>query len=321
VSDLTIGLFGDVMLGRGVADTLGSTPPAELWDPDLRELTADCDVVICNLECCVSERGAPTKLVRGKPFFFRGPPAAVEALRAIGAGVASLANNHALDYGPVALADTVVVLERAGIEPVGAGANIEHARRGIEVEAGGARIGIVAVSDHPSEFAAGPGEWGIAHADLHAGPPAWLLDEVRHLRADCDFVIVFPHWGPNMTVRPAVWQRSTATELLSAGADLVAGHSAHVFHGIERSVAYDLGGALDDYAIDADLRNDLGVLALWRPGEPKAPLELVGLRLHYCRTGIAAGADADWIARRLDHACGELGSTVERIGDSRFAVV
>jgi poly-gamma-glutamate capsule biosynthesis protein CapA/YwtB (metallophosphatase superfamily) len=317
---LTIGLLGDVMLGRGVARALASTPPAELWDSRVRELAGGCDLVLCNLECCISERGTPTDLIRGKPFFFRGPPAAVESLRAIGAGIASLANNHALDFGPVALADTVALLQRAGIEPVGAGPNIEQARRGIDVKAGGVRVGIVAVSDHPREFAAGPGEWGIAHTDLRAGPPAWLLDEVRRLRADCDLVIVFPHWGPNMTVRPAAWQRSLATELVSAGADLVAGHSAHVFHGIERFVAYDLGGALDDYAIDAQLRNDLGLLALWRPAEPQAALELVGLRLEYCRTVLAAGADAEWIASRLARACAELGTSVERVSEQHFVV-
>jgi poly-gamma-glutamate synthesis protein (capsule biosynthesis protein) len=127
-----------------------------------------------------------------------------------------------------------------------------------------------------------------------------------------------------MSVRPSPWQRSLARELVDAGADLVAGHSAHLFHGVERIgdglVAYDLGDALDDYAIDADLRNDLGLFALWRPAEPKAALELAGLRLDYCRTGLAGDAGADWIARRLEHACAELGSVVERIGENRFLV-
>jgi len=324
VTALTIGLLGDVMLGRGVAEALASTPPAELWDPQLRELAGGCDLVVCNLECCLSERGAPTARIRGKPFFFRGPPSAVEPLRAIGARVAGVANNHALDFGPDALADTIAQLQRAGIEPVGAGPNAERARRGVELTAAGARVGVVAVSDHPREYAAGADEWGIAYAPLREGAPAWLLDEIRRLRAGCDHVVAFPHWGPNMSVRPAPWQRSLGSELVGAGADLVAGHSAHLFHGVERSgggiVAYDLGDALDDYAIDARLRNDLGLLALWRPGSPEAALELVGLRLEYCQTRLASGADADWIERRLERACGELGTTVERVGEHRFLV-
>src|SRR5436309_11810710 len=255
------------MLGRGVAEALVTTPPADLWDPQLRELAGGCDLVVCNLECCLSERGAPTALVRGKPFFFRGPPSAVESLRAIGVRVAGLANNHALDYGPDALADTVALLEGAGIEVAGAGPDAERARRGVELTAAGVRIGIVALSDHPREFAATASQWGIAYAPLREGAPAWLLEEIGRLAERCDLVVAFPHWGPNMSVRPASWQRSLASELVDAGADLVAGHSAHLFHGVERVgdgiVAYDLGDALDDYAIDARLRNDLGLLALW----------------------------------------------------------
>jgi poly-gamma-glutamate synthesis protein (capsule biosynthesis protein) len=128
-----------------------------------------------------------------------------------------------------------------------------------------------------------------------------------------------------MATRPGRWQRQAADDLLGAGADLVAGHSAHVFHGIEQvergPVAYDLGDALDDYAVDPVLRNDLGVLALWHVGSERAWLELIGLFLGYCRTGLATGADADWIARRLETACRELGTDVERLGEQRFRVV
>jgi poly-gamma-glutamate synthesis protein (capsule biosynthesis protein) len=104
----------------------------------------------------------------------------------------------------------------------------------------------------------------------------------------------------------------------------VAGHSAHVFHVVERidgrPVLYDLGDALDDYMIDPELRNDLGVLALWRPGADR-DLELVGLRLDYCETGLARGNDADWIAARLDRACAELGTSVQRLDEQRFAII
>jgi poly-gamma-glutamate synthesis protein (capsule biosynthesis protein) len=320
----TIGLLGDVMLGRGVAKELGSTPPEELWAPEVREVAAACDLVVCNLECCLSERGRPTERIPGKPFFFRAPPAATDSLHAIRSRAVSLANNHALDYEEDALADTLEHLERASIAATGAGLGSEQARRAVSIEANGARLGIVAATDHPAEYAAGAGEWGVAYGDLRAGAPEWLLAELAKLRGECDVVLVFLHWGPNMTVRPAGWQRSLAAELLAGGADAVAGHSAHVFHGIgwdDSGLAlYDLGDALDDYAIDPTLRNDLGVMALWRPG-PETTLELVGLRLEYCFTRLANGADADWIAIRLERACGELGTTVERLGEQRFRVL
>ena len=69
------------------------------------------------------------------------------------------------------------------------------------------------------------------------------------------------------------------------------------------------------------LRNDLGVIALWRPGDPEAELELVGLKLDFCRTRLASGEDAEWIARRLTEACEPLGTRAERLAEQRFRIV
>jgi poly-gamma-glutamate capsule biosynthesis protein CapA/YwtB (metallophosphatase superfamily) len=320
----TIGLLGDVMLGRGVAEHLAEVPPEEVWSPELRELCWACDLMICNLECCISERGEPTSRVPGKPFFFRAPPVATESLRAVGIAGVGLANNHALDYEVPALLDTLELLKRAGIPAAGAGPTREAARSGVVVEGGGIRIGLLAVSDHPPKYAAGEEEAGIAYADLTRGPPGWLTEELDRLRGECDLVIAFPHWGPNMNPDPASWQLRAAAELVEAGASLVAGHSAHVFHGVGWAggcpLLFDLGDALDDYAVDPRLRNDLGLLVLWRPGNPAAPVELVGLRLDYCRTDLAYGQDAEWIARRLAGACPPLGSSVERVAEQRFSI-
>src|SRR5262245_57259875 len=103
------------MLGRSVARRLDEVSPEDLWAPEVRELCRACDVVLCNLECCVSSRGTPTERVRDKPFFFRGPPEAVGSLEAIGVGAVGLANNHALDYETEALTETLELLNAAGL--------------------------------------------------------------------------------------------------------------------------------------------------------------------------------------------------------------
>jgi poly-gamma-glutamate capsule biosynthesis protein CapA/YwtB (metallophosphatase superfamily) len=323
--ETAIGLLGDVMLGRGVAAELAAGRSGDdVWDPELRALGATLDLVVCNLECCLSDRGDPTTLIQGKPFFFRGPPAGVGALQAIGVRGVGLANNHALDFGPEALSDTLAALREAGIAAAGAGRGRAAARTGAVVSAGETRVGLVAATDHPVEFAAGSGEWGVAYADLRAGPPEWLLREITAVRERCDLVVASLHWGPNMATRPAGWQQELAAALQSAGADLVAGHSAHLFQGVAWAsggpVLYDLGDALDDYAVDRVRRNDLGLLAVWRPWNLEDELQLVGLRLEYARTGLAAGADADWIAARLTRACREQGSRVERVAEDVFRV-
>jgi poly-gamma-glutamate capsule biosynthesis protein CapA/YwtB (metallophosphatase superfamily) len=322
-SQPTIGLLGDAMLGRNVADRLIRDPHARLWSEDMVGVCASCDVLFCNLECCISERGTRTARIPGKPFFFRGPPVAAEALTILGVDAVALANNHALDYETEALADTLEHLSRAGIAAAGAGRGASVARSGVTVPADGLRVGMLSVTDHPLEYAASDDSWGVAYADLRSGLSEWVEAELRRLRGESDLVVAFPHWGPNMTVRPDRARRRRGRELVAAGADVVAGHSAHVFHGVElvdgRPVLYDLGPAVDDYAVDPQLRNDLGLLALWRPrGEPE--LELVGLRAHHCWTDLARGADADWIAARLSKACAELGTVPERVAEQRFTI-
>jgi poly-gamma-glutamate synthesis protein (capsule biosynthesis protein) len=305
---LTIALGGDVMLGRGVAETLVDRPPADVWSPELRAVFAEADIAIVNLECCISERGEPWDAER-KPFHFRAPPAAVDALMAIGVRAVWLANNHALDFGRVAFVDTLDHLARAGIAVVGAGRTLAEARAGRIVEVGGTRIGLVAFADHPADFAAKSEMSGIAWADISGGAPGWLVEQVSRLSRTCDVVIGGPHWGPNMRAAPPRSHRTVASDLVAAGLGALTGHSAHIVQGIQRidgaPICYDLGDLLDDYAVDPLLRNDLGMLALLRPGER---LELVPLRLEFARTTLARGADHAEIVERVILASRAMGT-------------
>jgi Bacterial capsule synthesis protein PGA_cap len=70
---VTLALAGDTMLGRGVARALATTPPEALVAPEVRAALDEADLVVLNLECCISERGRPWE-APGKPFFFRARP-------------------------------------------------------------------------------------------------------------------------------------------------------------------------------------------------------------------------------------------------------
>jgi poly-gamma-glutamate synthesis protein (capsule biosynthesis protein) len=114
-----------------------------------------------------------------------------------------------------------------------------------------------------------------------------------------------------MTSSPLPYVRSAARALRGAGAALVAGTSAHVFHGVEENVLYDLGDFLDDYAVDPQLRNDHGLLFLveLESGAPRR-IEAVPLKLEYAYTRLARGPEAEWIRERFRQACSELGTEV-----------
>jgi poly-gamma-glutamate capsule biosynthesis protein CapA/YwtB (metallophosphatase superfamily) len=306
-----LALAGDTMLGRKVAERIASDGPDGLVAGEVVALTQAADLFVLNLECCISERGTPWPDPR-KPFFFRAPPAATEVLNQLGVDCVTLANNHALDFGAEALLDTFEHLETAGIKWVGAGRNLEEARRPAVLDADGFRLAVLGGSDHPAEFAARPDSPGIAYG------LDWLAAAIDGL--DADAVLVTPHWGPNMTAAPRPHVLRAATSLRAAGATLIAGHSAHVFHGVEPGVLYDLGDFLDDYAVDSKLRNDLGLLffvTLDRTGPER--LEAVPLKLEYCHTRLADGEEADWIRRRFREACAALGTEVAE-DEGRFVV-
>jgi hypothetical protein len=289
-----LALAGDTMLGRGVGAELGRRPPESLVDPKLVEITRSADLFVLNLECCISERCEPAP----KRFTFHAPPAAVETLLHLGVDCVTLANNHALDCGIEALLECFDHLRAAGIAWAGAGETLEQARTPTLV--GG--LPVFAFADHQASFSAGPDRPGIAYAELAADVPGWIRERSRD-------ALVCPHWGPNMTSSPLPHVRSAARTLRDAGAALVAGTSAHVFHGVEANVLYDLGDFLDDYSVDPQLRNDHGLLFLvdLEAGGPRR-IEAVPLKLEYAYTRLARGSEADWIRERFRWACSELGT-------------
>lgn len=306
---MKLALAGDTMLGRNVGELLETTPPGELFADEVVAVAAEADLFVVNLECAISDRGAPWP-DPFKQFWFRAPPVAVEVLTHLGVDCVTLANNHALDYGTEALLDTMRHLRAAGIAWVGAGHDQATARRPAILEREGLRIGVVGVSDHPASFAAGPAQPGIAYANLRFGSPLWLLDTITNL--DTDIVVVTPHWGPNMVTAPVGHVERAARDLVGAGSTLIAGHSAHVFHGVTERVLYDLGDFIDDYAVDPELRNDLGLLFLvtFDAARP-IRLEAVPLAIDRCRTRLAAPREAKWIATRFRRACAALGTEVD----------
>jgi len=230
---------GDVMLGRGVAAAPGNAAQpladAALW---LRA----ADLTLGNLESVIAADGVP----RPGPFRMRAPPAAVATLRDAGFDLLGLANNHALDFGPAALAETVSRLQIAGISVVGVGPDVEAANRPVMRELNGVSLAFLAFNmvpdpqDRPQDLGWVRGGWDRERA----------VAAVAAARAQVDAVVVSVHWGYEYELRPDPSQRDAARALLDAGADLVIGHHPHVVQGTEASgnrfVAYSLGNFLFD---------------------------------------------------------------------------
>ena len=251
---------GDVMLGRLVNQKLKLRPPEFPWGgalPVFKE--ADCRII--NLECVISDKGRPWSATP-KVFHFRSDLKNIEALKVAGIDAVSTANNHSLDYEYDALFEMLAALERAGIRHAGAGRNLEEAREPAVLEIKGKKAAFIAFTDNEPAWAAKEHKPGVHFVPVDAGDPRAkrLFDIVAAAEKASDMVIVSAHWGPNWGREPVPGHVPFAHRLIDCGAQIVFGHSCHVFQGVEfyggGVIIYSAGDFIDDYAVDEVEKND-----------------------------------------------------------------
>lgn len=236
--DLLIHATGDVSLDPSYIPAFASNGYAWAWS-GLGGLFERDDLTIINHECPSTDIVAPLP----KQFSFRCDPQALSAARRGGVDVASLANNHGYDHGPEGLLDSIRNLRRAGIVPVGAGADERRADAPAYVDVEGWRVAIVGVGevlDPLDQVAVGdrPGT-AVGHDFGRA------LRAIRAARADADLVLVVIHWGVELDTQPREYQVEEARQMIDAGADAIFGHHAHRLQPMEtyrgRPIFYGLG--------------------------------------------------------------------------------
>lgn len=211
--------------------------------PGLLEEMNSVDIMVLNNEFPYSDRGTPTP---EKQFTFRAKPSAAAYLGDMGVDLVSLANNHAYDYGEPAFLDTMDILREAGITYMGAGRDLEEARRPVYYIINNLKIAFVAATqierlDHPDTKGATETSAGVFRC--------WngdnLLQTVREAKENSDFVIVFLHWGTENSETIDWAQEKQAPEVVEAGADLIIGAHPHCLQPIGMingvPVVYSLG--------------------------------------------------------------------------------
>lgn len=312
---ITLAVAGDVMLGRLVNEAIAREGFAYPWGnvvPTLRQ----ADLFLINLECALTtqterwhDRG------QYKPFYFRAEPSVVETLKIGRVDFASLANNHAVDFGIQGMLDTVAVLDQAGIAHAGAGRDLAAARVPARLAAAGLQVTVLAFADYPLAWAATPTSPGISYTPVSLAPEDFASVEgaLADARQQGGLVIFSIHWGPNMRSRPTQAFRDFAYRVIDAGADIFWGHSAHVAQGIEiyggKLILYDTGDFVDDYAVTAELRNDLSALFLVRiESSSLVRVELIPVSISKMQVNLAAGQDREWFVQRLRSLCAEMGT-------------
>lgn len=235
---LTLVAGGDVLPGHFLAPYLvrqGEDYPFVNLAPHFR--TADIGLV--NLETPLSWRG---KRVRHKTFTFRSNTTTAFALVRAGINAVSLANNHILDYGEWALADTLTSLDAVGIAHAGAGANETAARQPALLSLkNGLRVAILSYSlTFPERYWATEERAGTALARLPT-----LAADISAAKGQADLVVVCFHWGGELQEFPREYQSVYGHAAIDAGAGLVVGTHPHILQGFEwyrdGLIAYSLG--------------------------------------------------------------------------------
>lgn len=242
------------------------------------------DIAFCQLETMYTERGSRSE---GAIIALRGHPRNVSALTYAGFDIVSLAGNHVMDFGAEGIEDTIDVLKRHHITPIGAGRNITEARKPAILERNGVRTAFLAYNSiltHPS-YAAGPDAPGCvpirvrtSYEPIEEGNPGCpvkiitsaepddleaMKRDIAQLRREADTVVISFHWGlHHMAAVLATYETQLAHAAIDAGADLILGSHSHVLKGIEvykgKVIAYCMG----NFAFDA----------YWKPEDFETPM-------------------------------------------------
>jgi poly-gamma-glutamate synthesis protein (capsule biosynthesis protein) len=238
---VTIAFGGDVHFEGAIARRLASDPESTFGP--IATILRQADLAVVNLETAVTDRGT----AQGKQFTFRAPATAFTALKAAGVDVATMANNHGMDFGSVGLADSMEAAAKADFAVIGIGRDADQAFSPYMAKVNGQRIAIIGATqvlddNLAAAWTAGEGKPGLASAYQ----VDHLLQAVRDARRKADTVVVDLHWGRELAGCPIDRQRQIAPRLAEAGADIVIGSHAHVLLG---------GGYMDNAYVDYGLGN------------------------------------------------------------------
>lgn len=225
---------------------------------DVMAITGAADVFFANYEMPLSTRGQPIEKLAN----IRADPAIAPDIGRLGLDVVSLANNHMMDYGPEAMADTIASLDAEGIPHVGAGSALAQAVEPLILDVRGRTIGFLAFTClvapgagatdlrpgvapihvqsayevNPYWQAEEPGEPAMVtiHTFADAAEQAFAVECVRALREKVDILCLSLHWGyGGLSSRIAEYQRPLGHAMIDAGADIILGNHVHAVQGVE----------------------------------------------------------------------------------------
>lgn len=180
----------------------------------------------------------------------------LEVIKKYNIGLARLAGNHIMDFGDIGMADMCRELDRYNIDYCGV-----SYKKGVFINA---YLPVVKSINGKklAFFSAGECSFGYTD-DIKSMGYAWinspyLLREVKKIRSEVDFCIVYAHAGLECVDTPLKEWRERYKELIDSGVDCVIGTHPHIIQGIEEYnnglIVYSMGNFYydNDLPYDAD---------------------------------------------------------------------
>lgn len=216
----------------------------------LSGLFGAADLSMINLETALTNRGS----AQNKEYRFRASASVLKTLQRRGIDVVTMANNHALDFGRVGLADTLRARSRSKLPVVGLGNDITDALTPWTTKIGDTSFAFFGamnnepLSDEHNAARITRGWTATKRAPgivITPGAKHALLSAVRDAAQKQDVVVVYMHWGIEGSACPSARQTAFMQQLRAAGADVIIGAHPHVLEGAgfvgSTAVAYSLG--------------------------------------------------------------------------------
>ena len=274
---LRVAFVGDVMLDRGVRQSIERHGVDALFAPEIDSLFRRCGRVVANLECPATRIRWPVH----KRFIFRAEPEWLAGLRRHGVTHLNLANNHTMDQGREGLRDTRQQVLRHGMTPFGMDSTADAACRPLLLAESPRRVWIFTSLRVPSEnWAYLPDRPSVCECTIDT-----LAVRIARLRRrePQAVIVAMLHWGLEHDTLPTRRQRIAARRLIAAGADCLVGHHTHTAQPSEwvqgRPVFYGLGNFIFDQSRPLNTR---ACLVRLRLTNRSATVETLPIEIRHC---------------------------------------
>lgn len=205
----------------------------------VRTLITQSDLAIANFETSINE----SKKLSGYPRF-NSPPEVLEGISKTGFDLMVTANNHCMDTGVEGAENTIELIKKNGMIPLGTG---DKQYKSSIIDVNTIKLGVLAYTTTINGLKAPEGFVSMADEGQ-------IKKDIDAIKDNCDFVIVYMHTGVEYARDVSEEQTRLFRAVADMGADCVLGSHPHV---AQRSELYDTRGkkVLINYSMGNFLSN------------------------------------------------------------------